>query len=195
MEKVIIFINKAEIKRLNELCIEAKEQFQSLYSAFKAVEVTPTLQKMIEVITANKQGNGLDKKIKEVIFDCSPEKSFAGMTYNREKFIDMLDVPAPLIEAVNACNYSIVETVSYMEIVEDTVNMVNGFEAIINKRFTIFAQNEKQIEMYNFLNGLKTGLNQYIKTVEREAPLLRGFKIENANEGYTVDHRYIMQIM
>ena len=61
--------------------------------------------------------------------------------------------------------------------------------------YGVYAQNQKQIDMFNFLTGMLAGLNQYINTVEREAPLLKGFKIESLNEGYKVDYRYILQIL
>jgi len=195
MEKVIIYRNEAEINRLTELCNTAKAQFQSLYNGFKEMGATPTVQKMVEVITANKQGKGIESKIKEVIFDCSPEKSFAGMTYNREKFMDMLDVPAKLVEIVKACEFAIMETANFITISTDTVNTVKDFETFITERLTVYAQNQKQIDMFNFLTGMLAGLNQYINTVEREAPLLKGFKIESLNEGYKVDYRYILQIL
>lgn len=195
MEKVIMSIDNTAISEKIELYTKAVEDFQNLYNGFKEIGVMPTISQMLGLVSANRQSNGLEYKIKDLIIDNTETQTVNGLTMNRSKLIDMLDTPQNIVELVKECGIDPQlqrsDIGKYLQINDGVITTVEGLENIIAEKFTLYAQNQKQADMFTFLDGMKDGLNKYFLTVEPGFPELRGYKFEGQTIGYSVDLGYI----
>ncbi|MDD4992156.1 MAG: hypothetical protein PHR83_07995 [Paludibacter sp.] len=195
MEKVIMSIDKTAISEKIELCKKAAEDLQNLYNGFNEIGVKPTISQMFSLVSANRQSSGLEYKIKDLIVDNTEMQTVNSLTMNRSKLIDMLDTPQNIVELVKECGtepqLQRSDIGMYLQLTDGVINTVDGYENIIAEKFTLYAQNQKQADMFKFLDGMLDGLNKYFLTVEPGFPDLRGYKFEGQTIGYSVDLGYI----
>ena len=173
MESVLIFTDTHQIENEQDFLGDVIPVFQSVYDAFKVLNITTTVTEINNLINWSVNGNGAPNFIQEFainkLLDAAAPYVLNGVPLTRESVKSMIVIPdvTPVINAIKAgssiFNNSIVKgvRVNLLTLVEDVIAKSAGADDAIVSEFTYYTKTDASAALATSLQSVCNALNTH----------------------------------
>ncbi len=199
MEKIVIYVNDLQVEKETEICENGLPVLQEILNEFEKIQCKLNASKFFDFIatatSVGKTDERTENLLKLIIVENLDEiPKIMGLTISKDKLKDMVEIPnlSEFLKLINNTEREIMIMQPFVTIDNYTANISKDFAEKIKLRYTVFADNEKQIEAFKILTSLKNAMNKYSETL-KIAPygIVEGLEI--AHGQYRIDGKYIKQ--
>ncbi len=211
MDKVEIYKDVEEIQKKTGRATEVLGAIQSIYDKLNSGGLTTSFERVIEITTKFVFATREDKTKKEpmaedllkaITVDSLQANNAIGFAVKREKMLEMVEVNPQdvqdllaLFDLINIHEWSLLEHIEFNTQTKK-VKYAADHLSKIEEKHTIYADNEKQIQVVKVLAKLKEALNEYCLVCENygksvSRPEIAG--LINLIKDYKLDHMFVKE--
>ncbi|WP_295795167.1 hypothetical protein [Mucilaginibacter sp.] len=171
MNPVLIYTSTAKIAADKSALNLNLELFQNVYNAFKAINISPTLQEIGDLLSLTVNNNSApgfetDYAVNKLL-DAAAPYNLNGVQLQRSKVKDMIvppnmtNVKAALIAAKQMQPGILGNDISLLTLANDVISKVNNSDTIIETRNTFYTQTDAGATMANSVQAVCDALNTF----------------------------------